>query len=126
MDIDAVAYAHRRPGFYLTFWQLSAYDLMPPTAKYEEASQSAQRVFNDHILAVKRMERNEKRKFQLLVEKHKMEKDRYQKVVDALSMELREQLAVRAYTIKRIAREKLHWFAHSEHSSLRFSWSRFD
>ena len=25
-----------RPGFYLTFWQLSTYDLAPPAVRYEE------------------------------------------------------------------------------------------
>lgn len=25
-----------RPGFYVTFWQLSTYDLSPPSSKYDE------------------------------------------------------------------------------------------
>ncbi len=36
-------------------------------------------------------------------------------VVSQLNQELKEQTAARAFTIKRLAREKQHWFAHSRY-----------
>ncbi|KAL0580932.1 THO2 plays a role in transcriptional elongation [Marasmius crinis-equi] len=77
------------PGFYLTFWQLSTYDLSPPGSRY------------DHAVSDLRSEiRKEDSKFNAA--------DR--SADHTLTQEFKEQTISRAFTLKRLAREKQHWF----------------
>ena len=43
---------------------------------------------------------------------HRERRNRYNHFIDILNNELKEQTAARSFTIKRLAREKQHWFAH--------------
>ena len=45
---------------------------------------------------------------------HRQRRDRYNQYADALVKEYKEQTVSRMFTIKRLAREKAHWFTHSE------------
>lgn len=48
-------------------------------------------------------------------------RDRQRKIEGVMAMlrsELKDQTASRSFTIKRLAREKQHWFAHSERSEI--------
>lgn len=45
--------------------------------------------------------------------KHRDKRNRYNAFIDILRDEFKQQLAARFFTIKRLAREKQHWFAHS-------------
>ena len=45
---------------------------------------------------------------------HRDKRKRIESVLDKLSRELKDQTASRSFTIKRLAREKQHWFAHSK------------
>lgn len=44
---------------------------------------------------------------------HRQKRDRCNIYVQKLAKEFKEQTAARAFTMKRLAREKSHWFAHS-------------
>uniref|UniRef100_A0A0W0FKZ3 THO complex subunit 2 n=1 Tax=Moniliophthora roreri TaxID=221103 RepID=A0A0W0FKZ3_MONRR len=78
------------PGFYLTFWQLSTYDLSPPGSKYDEEVASLRSL--------------------IASEPRRMRRDRYTSFVSMLTQEFKEQTVSRAFTLKRLAREKQHWF----------------
>ncbi len=43
---------------------------------------------------------------------HRSKRDRYAQFAQTLTQELKTQAASRRYTIKRLAKEKTHWFAH--------------
>lgn len=45
---------------------------------------------------------------------HRQKRDRCNLYVQKLAKEFKEQTAARAFTMKRLAREKSHWFAHSK------------
>ncbi|KAI0312477.1 transcription factor/nuclear export subunit protein 2-domain-containing protein [Amylostereum chailletii] len=100
------------PAFYLTFWQLSTYDLSPPSAKYDEEGAALavlSRQENSKYISADRSSDRAKRLGALA---HRQRRDRYNQYADALVKELKEQTASRVFTIKRLAREKSHWFAH--------------
>lgn len=43
---------------------------------------------------------------------HRLKRDRYAQYAQTLAQELKTQAASRRYTIKRLAKEKAHWFSH--------------
>ncbi|KAK7060210.1 THO2 plays a role in transcriptional elongation [Paramarasmius palmivorus] len=88
--IPSHVYETLGPGFYLTFWQLSTYDLSPPGSKYDEE------VANLRTL--------------IASESRRPRRDRYTSFVQMLTQEFKEQTISRAFTLKRLAREKQHWF----------------
>lgn len=49
---------------------------------------------------------------------YRARRDRYNNYVTALTNEYKQQTISREFTIKRLAREKLHWFSHCESSVL--------
>jgi THO complex subunit 2 len=52
---------------------------------------------------------------------HRAKRDRYNAFVNALAQEFKEQTISRAFTMKRLARERQHWFSHGT-NQLRVSW----
>ena len=92
------------PGFYLTFWQLTTYDLSPPVARYQEEVTSLVAFEKDE--EARRTTTNWHRDRRLKIEGFR----------DSLKAELKEQTASRAFTLKRLAREKNHWFPHGPYS----------
>ena len=107
-----------RPGFYVTFWQLSTYDLSPPAARYDEegaALRALSRQEDSKYIAADRSSDRMKRPTASI---HRARRDRYNLFVNTLAQEFKEQTTSRVFTMKRLAREKLHWFAHCR--SLRF------
>ncbi len=103
-----------RPAFYLTFWQLSTYDLSPPAAKYDEECATLRTLSRQEDSMYITADRSADRAKRMTAPAHRDKRNRINAVVQQLSEELKEQTAARAFTIKRIAREKQHWFAHSE------------
>ena len=106
-----------RPAFYLTFWQLSTYELSPPTKRYDEehASLRALQQSEDSLAAA--ASRSSDRAKRATAGLHRDKSKKIEVVISALRRELKEQTACRSFTIKRLAREKQHWFSHSECSS---------
>ncbi|TFY55341.1 hypothetical protein EVG20_g9356 [Dentipellis fragilis] len=106
------------PGFYLTFWQLSTYDLSPPASKYDEecaALRTLSRQEDSKYISADRSSDRTRRQGAYV---HRSRRDRYNQFVDTLSRELKEQTVSRMYTIKRLNKEKAHWFAHSTKAAM--------
>lgn len=104
----------RRPAFYLTFWQLSTYDLSPPASRYDEECTVLRLLSRSEDSKFVIAERSADRVKHSTAPIHKERRNRINDVVSKLGQEFKEQTAARAFTIKRLAREKQHWFAHSE------------
>jgi THO complex subunit 2 len=100
------------PGFYVTFWQLSTYDLSPPAAKYDEESAALLALSRQEDVKLLAAERSSDRAKRLTAPSHRSRRERYYNTAVALTQEFKDQTASRAFTMKRLAREKLHWFSH--------------
>jgi THO complex subunit 2 len=108
-----------RPGFYLTFWQLSTYDLSPPAAKYDEEGSALRTLSRQEDSKYLAADRSSDRVKRLAATSHRQKRDRYNTFVQKLAKEFKDQAAARAFTMKRLAREKNHWFANN--NSMNFS-----
>lgn len=92
---------HPRPTFYVTFWQMSLYDINPPFSRYDQENtrlRTLSKEANDNILALKDVSANKARR------------ERLNSTIDSLSREMRDHIIAREFTIKRLQREKSHWF----------------
>lgn len=90
-----------RPAFYVTFWQMSLYDISPPFSRYDQENtrlRTLSKEANDNILALKDVSANKARR------------ERLNSTIDSLSKEMRDHIVAREFTIKRLQREKSHWF----------------
>jgi THO complex subunit 2 len=103
------------PGFYVTFWQLSTYDLMPPGGKYDEEVSSLRALSRQEDSKYIAADRSADRAKRLTASSHRIRRARYNDFVNLLAQEYKEQAASRVFTIKRLAREKQHWFAGGKH-----------
>jgi THO complex subunit 2 len=101
-----------RPGFYLTFWQLSTYDLAPPAARYEEEGAQLRSLSRQEDSKYTVADRSSDRTKRQGAQTHRSRRDRYAQFAQTLAQELKTQAASRRYTIKRLAKEKAHWFSH--------------
>ena len=101
-----------RPGFYLTFWQLSTYDLSPPMAKYDEEGAALRALSRQEDSRYVAADRSADRQKRLTAAAHRSKRDRYNQLVNTLNRELKQQIISREYTQKRLAQEKQYWFAH--------------
>ncbi|KAF9569407.1 hypothetical protein CPC08DRAFT_182366 [Agrocybe pediades] len=115
--IPANAYEVIGPGFYLTFWQLSTYDLSPPASKYDEEGSKLRQLSRLEDQKYSAADRSSDRARRATANGHRTRRDRYNQFVEDLAKEFKEQTASRAFTIKRLAKEKQHWFAHGPKSS---------
>ncbi|KAJ3795196.1 transcription factor/nuclear export subunit protein 2-domain-containing protein [Lentinula aff. detonsa] len=98
------------PGFYLTFWQLSTYDLSPPGSRYDEemsALRSLSRQEDSKYIACDKSSDRSKR---FLASSHRNRRDRFNSFATTLVEEYKEQTISRAFTVKRFVRERAHWF----------------
>ncbi|KZT71598.1 hypothetical protein DAEQUDRAFT_763816 [Daedalea quercina L-15889] len=100
------------PGFYLTFWQLSTYELAPPAARYDEECSTLRTLSRQEDSKYNAADRSSDRTKRQTAPLHREKRNRYNQYIGLLSQELKEQTAVRGFTIKRLAREKQHWFSH--------------
>ncbi|KAI0650660.1 transcription factor/nuclear export subunit protein 2-domain-containing protein [Trametes meyenii] len=101
------------PGFYLTFWQMSTYDLSPPTAKYDEECATLRTLSRTEDTLSLQADRSMDRAKRATAGTHREKRNRINAIVAMLGQELKEQAAARSFTIKRLAREKQHWFSHN-------------
>ncbi|CAL1701359.1 unnamed protein product [Somion occarium] len=100
------------PGFYLTFWQMSTYDISPPSERYQDESLQLRDLSHKEDMAYLAADRSSDRAKRLMASNHRERRNRINTVVAALSEEAKQQTVSRMFTIKRLAREKSHWFAH--------------
>lgn len=106
-----------RSAFYLTFWQLSSYDLYYPKQKYLETEKhllsQAELFYNKAKQAEKSMDKLIRASSSAL----RAQKDRYQSVAVELKKERQLQEIVHRFTTDvdgRLEKEKCHWFPHGE------------
>lgn len=99
------------PGFYVTFWQLSTYDLSPPGSKYDEEVSALRTLSRQEDVKFNIAEKSPDRAKRLTANSHRIRRGRFNDFVNLLTQEYKEQAASRAFTIKRLAREKQHWFS---------------
>ncbi|KAF8138151.1 hypothetical protein EV363DRAFT_1292738 [Boletus edulis] len=104
------------PAFYLTFWQLSMYDLSPPAARYDEEGAALRTLSRQEDAKYISADRSSDRAKRLTASSHRARRDRCNAFVNTLAQEFKEQTASRVFTLKRLAREKQHWFAHVVHT----------
>ena len=103
-----------RLGFYATFWQLSTYDLSPPAARYDEEGAALRALSRQEDSKYVTTDRSADRAKRPLASLHRARRDRYNYFVNTLAQEFKEQTTSRVFTMKRLAREKMHWFSHCE------------
>ena len=115
-----------RPGFYLTFWQLSTYDLAPPISRYEEELNNLNSLCRQEEALRHSAERSSDRAKRALGHTHRERARRLRDFVELLTKEMGQHVAAREFSRKRLAREKQHWFAHGKLSgSIRSSTKGF-
>jgi THO complex subunit 2 len=85
------------PGFYMTFWQMSMYDLSPPKNCYETELTRLRRMVD--ALSVKNPTDEQTRISRRLTN-----------IMAALTRESTAQQKTYQFTKRRLAREKAHWF----------------
>jgi THO complex subunit 2 len=100
-----------RPAFYVSFWQLSTYDLTPPSAKYDDEVANLRNLSRQEDSAYISADRSSDRNIRLTASSHRSRRDRYNAFVGTLTQEYKQQTLLRAFTLKRLAREKQHWFS---------------
>lgn len=101
------------PAFYLTFWQLSTYDLSPPGARYDEEQAALRTLSRQEDSRYTSAERSADRSIRATAPAHRQKRDRYSSYVHKLAQEYKNQATARVFTIKRLQQEKNHWFAGS-------------
>ena len=104
----------RRPGFYLTFWQLSTYDISPPLAKYEEETANLRALSRQEDSKYISADRSSDRMKRLSAGQHRNKRDRYNTFANLLTQESKDQVIAIGYTKKRMVKERSLWFAHSK------------
>ncbi|KAF7301535.1 hypothetical protein MIND_00719000 [Mycena indigotica] len=109
----ANAYDIVGPAFYVSFWQMSSYDIAPPVTKYEEHNKILKELSAMEDTKYNQADRSPDRNIRVTAASHRHRRDRYNQFLNSLAQELKQQTLLRAFTIKRLAREKAHWFAHA-------------
>lgn len=93
------------------------YDLSPPAARYDEEGAALRTLSRQEDSKYIAADRSSDRAKRLTASSHRAKRDRCNAFVNTLAQELKEQTASRVFTLKRLAREKQHWFAHGEFGS---------
>jgi THO complex subunit 2 len=110
----AICDRHCSPAFYITFWQLSIYDLAPPIGRYQEEVLALAALSSQEDKEANMAERSADRSKRNTATVHRARRDRYNATVKDLHKELREQTIARESTKKRLNREKMYWFKDSK------------
>lgn len=93
------------PQFFVTFWQLSLFDIFVPTERYKEQIAKQERIIQE--LGDQKDPSPDAKK------KREKERERCQGVIERLNAELVAQNKNHEETIRRITYEKEHWFEQS-------------
>jgi len=92
--------------------------LTPPSQKYDEEGARLRALSRQEDSKYFAADRSADRSKRLTASSHRTHRDRYNAFVNILAQEFKEQTISRAFTIKRLAREKQHWFSHCNYYSL--------
>lgn len=88
------------------------YDLAPPSTKYDEENNKLRQAARNEDSKYTAADRSTDRNKRLTANGHRTKRDRFNKYSALLIQESKAQAMSRQFTIKRLAREKAHWFAH--------------
>lgn len=88
------------------------YDLAPPASRYDEECSALRTLSHQEDTKYINADRSSDRSKRLTAGAHRARRDRYNSYVNTLAQEFKEQTESRVFTLKRLAREKQHWFAH--------------
>jgi|SRR5580658_2725138 THO complex subunit 2 len=88
------------------------YDLAPPAIRYDEEGAALRTLSRQEDAKCSAAERSADRAKRLTASAHRARRDRYNVFVNMLAQEFKEQTISRAFTMKRLARERQHWFSH--------------
>lgn len=86
------------------------YDLAPPAAKYEEEGQALRALARSEDGLYNAADRSPSRAIRQTALAHRQKRDRYTTTVNLLAQEFKEQAMMREFTLKRLEKEKTHWF----------------
>ncbi|OCB90862.1 hypothetical protein A7U60_g1886 [Sanghuangporus baumii] len=103
------------PGFYLSFWQMSSYDLYYPKDKYSEMERSLLAASDSLTTKARQAERSTDRSTRASATGFRAQRDRYISAITELRKEKTVQESVFRYTTGeggRLEREKKYWFSH--------------
>ena len=89
-----------RAPFYVTFWQLSMYDINPPVARYAQEQDALKKL----------IDRSSQRDTNETDSEHRRSKELQNSTYQALVKEVHAQLTAHEITRERLHREKAHWF----------------
>ncbi|KAE9385705.1 hypothetical protein BT96DRAFT_1006795 [Gymnopus androsaceus JB14] len=104
------AYDVLGPGFYVTFWQLSMYDLSPPAARYDEEGAALRTLSRQEDGKYNACEKSADRSRRAMASSHRARRDRFNSFAQTLTQEFKQQTVLRVFTLKRLGHEKQHWF----------------
>lgn len=105
------------PGFYLSFWQMSSYDLYYPKEKYSEMEKNLHAASDSLTSKARQAERSTDRSVRISATGYRNQRDRYISAITELRKEKVIQESVYRYTTEkgaRIDREKNSWFSHGQ------------
>lgn len=114
--------AFTSPGFYLSFWQMSSYDLYYPKDKYSEMEKSLLTTSDQLTTKARQAERSTDRSIRASASGFRVQRDRYISAVSELRKEKAIQESVYRYTMEkdgRLDREKDYWFSHGQYPVVR-------
>jgi THO complex subunit 2 len=106
---------HISAGFYVSFWQLSTYDLAPPTSRYNEETKNLANLSRQEDSKAYSAERSADRATRAKASLHRARREQCNAAQTTLNQEFKEQTEMRSFTLRRITREKMHWFAHGSY-----------
>ncbi len=90
------------------------YDIAPPGSKYDEEGAKLRALSRQEDTKYNAADRSADRAKRLTATAHRTKRDRYTFFVNLLAQEFKEQTISRQFTIKRLTKERQHWFAHCE------------
>jgi THO complex subunit 2 len=96
------------------------YDLAPPASRYDEECAALRTLSRQEDSKYIAADRSADRTKRLSASSHRAKRDRYNTFVNTLAQEFKDQTSSRVFTMKRLAREKQHWFAHSKALSMTY------
>ena len=106
-----------RSAFYLTFWQLSSYDLYYPKQKYLETEKHLLSQAESYYNRAKQAEKSADKSIRASSNSLRAQKERYQSVAAELKKERQTQEIIYRFTTDvdgRLEKEKTHWLSHGE------------
>ena len=90
------------------------YDIAPPGSKYDEEGAKLRALSRQEDSKYNAADRSPDRAKRLTATAHRTKRDRYTFFVNLLAQEFKEQTISRQFTIKRLTKERQHWFARCE------------